>query len=208
MPPTPIRVLIADDHPLLLEGLRHSLASTSIQIVGTARSFAEIPQLLKSTTVDVLVLDLGGMGGAPLSFVHGIRREHPETRVLVLSSTVDLAPEMIQAGVLGYAAKGDMVDQRQIINAVLTVAAGQPWYSTVVTEYLERANGVQTTLAPKELSVLKLLAQGKNNVEISQEVGLDPRTVQNYITAMRRKTGCEERTQLVNWYRRTYEGGS
>lgn len=204
----PIRVLLADDHPVVLDGLYGRLTSLPhIEIVGTAQSFAEVPPLLDSLATDVLVLDLGGMGGAPLTLVQRVRREHPQVGLIVFSSSIDLAPEMLQAGVLGYVVKEDMTSQ--LVNALMAVARGQPWRSAVVEEYLERGSGVQRfhQLAPKELSVLKLLAQGMSTTEIAEDMGIDPRTVQNYITAMRRKTGCEERTQLVNWYRRMHQGG-
>jgi len=108
MPPTSIRVVIADDHPIVLDGLTVILAAApSIQLVGVARSFNELISLLDSISTDMLVLDLGGMGGSPLTLVTRIQRVYPGIRIIVFSSSVDLAPELIQAGVRGYITKED-----------------------------------------------------------------------------------------------------
>jgi DNA-binding NarL/FixJ family response regulator len=75
-----------------------------------------------------------------------------------------------------------------------------------VVEYVTQTTmrRLQHHLAPKELNVLKLLAQGLGTIAIAEQLGIDPRSVQNYITALRRKLGCAERTQLVDWYKRMY----
>jgi len=199
-----LRVVLADDHPIILEGLATLLStSPNIQVVGRCRSFSDVIDLLDSHAIDVLVLDLGGMGGSPLTLVNRIAREHPEVAIIVYSSSVDLAPELLAAGVRGYIAKEDLTDQ--LVAAVQAAHTGQPHISPVVRDYLQSTELRQPHhLSPKEFSVLKLLAQGMGTVAIAEQLGIDPRSVQNYITALRRKTGCAERTQLVDWYRRMY----
>lgn len=204
----PIRVIIADDHPTLINGLQKTIETTSqIQVVGAALSFDEVLTLVKRVAADVLVLDLGGMGSAPITFVHSLRLKHPDIALAIFSTSIDLAPEMIQAGALGYIAKEEPTER--VIDAIMTVAGGHPWYSAKVEEYLKRSTGARHVhqLAPKELSVLKLLAQGKSTTEVASELKIDPRSVYNYITSMRRKVGCEERSQLIDWYRRVCEEG-
>ena len=205
MPSQPIRVMIADDHPIVREGLQTSLAkSPHVQVVGIATSFVEVVDLLASVQVHVLVLDLGGMAGAPLTLVTRVRREHPEIAIVVFSSSVDLAPELLQAGVCGYVVKEEL--SAQLIDAIHAARAGQRFLSPVVEEYvIQSTNGRREhQLAPKELHVLKLLAQGLGTVAIAEQLGIDPRSVQNYITTLRRKIGCAERIQLVDWYNRMY----
>jgi len=205
MPPKSIRVVIADDHPIVLDGLTTILsAAPSIQLVGFARSFSELIALLDSVSTEILVLDLGGMGGSPLTLVNRIQRVYPDVRIVVFSSSVDLAPELIQVGVRGYITKEDLSEQ--LVAAIHAVRSGQRYFSQVVQDYLLQATTLhkQHHISPKELSVLKLLAQGLGTNAIAEQLGIDPRSVQNHITTLRRKIGCAERTQLVDWYRRMY----
>lgn len=207
MPFQPIRIMIADDHPIVREGLQTSLgASPHVQIVGVATSFVEVVNLLATVQAQVLILDLGGMAGAPLTLVTRVRREFPGVAIVVFSSSVDLAPELLQAGVRGYVVKEEL--SAQLIDAIHAARAGQRFLSPVVEEYVMAAtNGRREhQLAPKELQVLKLLAQGLGTIVIAEQLGIDPRSVQNYITTLRRKIGCGERIQLVDWYNRMYGG--
>ena len=205
MPSESIRVVIADDHPIVLDGLTMILtAAPSIQLVGVAPSFNEMIGLLDNVTTDMLVLDLGGMGGSPLIFVNRMQRVYPNIRIIVFSSSVDLAPELVQAGVPGYITKEDLSEQ--LVAAIQAVRSGQRYFSQVVQDYLLQATTLhkQHHISPKELSVLKLLAQGLETIAIAEQLGIDPRSVQNHITTLRRKLGCAERTQLVDWYHRMY----
>ena len=205
MPSESIRVVIADDHPIVLDGLTMILAAApAIQLVGVAQSFNEMISLLDSVSTDLLVLDLGGMGGSPLIFVNRMQRVYPNIRIIVFSSSVDLAPELVQAGVRGYITKEDLSEQ--LVAAIQAVRSGQRYFSQVVQDYLLQATTLhkQHHISPKELSVLKLLAQGLGTIAIAEQLGIDPRSVQNHITMLRRKLGCAERTQLVDWYHRMY----
>jgi len=139
----PIRVMIADDHPVVLDGLTTLLsANATIAVVGIARSFEDLFELLERVTADILILDIGGMGGSPLTVVHRIQRHHPAMKIIVFSSSIDLAPQLLQAGVSGYIAKEDFTDQ--LIAAVHAVASGQPYLAGGVADYL-----AQTTHANK-----------------------------------------------------------
>lgn len=197
-----IRVIVADDHPVVLDGLQALLAQApQIQTVGTARSFDQVATLVEQLEADVLILDLGGMGGSTFALMSRLRREHPELAVLVFSSNLDLAPELLNAGAKGYITKEELI--AELIEAISTVAEGEPFLSPIVREFLEHTQP-ETTISPKELIALKLLAQGNTTLEIAEQMGIDPRSVQNHITTLRRKTGCAQRTQLVEWYRRSY----
>ena len=203
----PIRVIIADDHPIVQEGLQAILvADSQIHIVGVAINFTEVRDLLETVATDVLVLDLGGMGGAPLTVVTRIQHAYPNVAIVVFSSSIDLAPELLQAGVCGYVITEEL--SAQLLTAIHAVRAGQRFLSSVVEEYVKQTANrpLQYHLAPKELYVLKLLAQGLGTIAIAEQLRIDPRSVQNYISTLRRKIGCNERTQLVDWYKRMYGG--
>jgi DNA-binding NarL/FixJ family response regulator len=199
------RIVIADDHPIVLAGLCRMLEQVAqLEVVAIARSFAEVLASAQEHVVDVVILDLGGMHGSPIAVVQQLTREHPQLKVIVFSSTIDLAPELLEAGAMGYVAKEELPSV--LVEAITAVRESQQFFSPLVRAYLEQST--RTTLTPKELISLKLLAQGLTTPEIAAQLQIDPRTVQNYITSMRRKTGCLQRTQLVDWYRRTYDGMS
>jgi DNA-binding NarL/FixJ family response regulator len=201
----PVRVIIADDHPIIRDGLCAILAADpQVSIIGMATTFAEVLTLLATTPTDILVLDLSGMGGAPLTLVTRVRREYPRVAIIVFSSSIDLAPELLAAGVCGYVVKEDLASL--LLEAVHAAQAGQCFLSPKVEEYVERTTALrkQQHLTPQELSVLKLLAQGLGTIAIAEQLDINARVVQNYITTLRRKTGCLERTQLADWYKRKY----
>jgi DNA-binding NarL/FixJ family response regulator len=198
----PIRILIGDDHPIVLDALCTLLSgSDQFTVVATAQSFPEVVAAARRHPADVVILDLGGMAGSPLAIIQRLQRERPKLRVVVFSSTIDLAPELLNAGAAGYVAKEER--SSVLIEAITTVVAGQVFQSPFVQEYLAQSMK-ETTLTAKELVSLKLLAQGLTTQEIAAYMRIDPRSVQNYITSMLRKTGCGQRIQLVEWYRRTY----
>jgi DNA-binding NarL/FixJ family response regulator len=202
---TPIKVLVADDHAIVRDGLQGIIApNKDLEIVGMVTSFDSVLKQLSSTQVDVLVLDLSGMGGAPLTFVTRLQREYPRVSIVVFSSSVDLAPELLQAGICGYVVKEEL--SSQLIQAIRAAAANQRFLSPIVNNYMARseANNQKSTLTPAELNVLKHLAHGLGTPDIAEHLEIDPRVVYNYLSAIRRKTGCTERTQLAEWYKRMY----
>jgi DNA-binding NarL/FixJ family response regulator len=77
----------------------------------TAANFQELTTVLQTVPAEVLILDLGGMGGSPLTVVERLRREHPHLAILVFSSSVDLVPELLRAGAKGYVVKEELSDQ-------------------------------------------------------------------------------------------------
>jgi two-component system, NarL family, response regulator DevR len=203
----PIRVIVADDHPIVQDGLQTILSGDPrLTVVGVATSFVEVIALLATISADVLVLDLGGMGGAPLSLVQRVRREYPQVAIVVFSSSLDLAPELLDAGVCGYVVKEELMGQLR--DAIHAGRAGQRFVSPLVEEYMMRTASLskQYQLTAQELNVLTLLAHGLGTVAIAEQLEIDARVAQNYITSLRRKLGCTERIQLVDWYQRMYGG--
>jgi DNA-binding NarL/FixJ family response regulator len=144
------------------------------------------------------------MGSSPLQMMDLLTRTYPMVCVIVYSSTIDLAPEMLAAGARGYVAKDDPF--RQLIQAIAAVGQDQQYVSDKVQAYLQRRTTTLDDISPRELIVLKLLTEGLSNEAIAQQIGVDRRTVQNRITILRQKTLCHERIELANWYRRMFYG--
>jgi len=206
MPLRPIRVIVADDHPIVVSGILAQLAEYEhIRVLGVAKSFEQALKLLhEHQHVDVLVLDLNGMGEPPISMVQQLHLHYPLLGILVFSSLVDLAPELLKAGVRGYMVKEDLT--RYLVDSIIDVAQGWQSLTPMVREYLSQSQNLRKEkgLSPRELTILKLMAHGKGTLEIAAEMAIDPRTVQNHLSTIRTKINCFERTQLVEWYRTRY----
>jgi len=204
-----IRVLVADDHPIIHQGIDGFLfADPQIAVVATASGFATMLDQLGRVPIDVVILDLNGMGVGPLTMIRELREQYPEVGLLVFSSILDLAPELLAAGVLGYVVKEELLTH--LPAAIAAVAAGQRFLSPLVQEYQERSAYLrrQQPLAPQELMVIKLVAHGLTTQQIAISLQIDPRSAQNYITSLYRKTGCEGRAHLSAWYRLRYGDGN
>ena len=205
-----IRVLIADDHPIVRDGICGLLHShLRINVVFVASTFADIRTFLETpaaANVDVMVLDIGGMGDSPISFITGLYRQPHNYRVIVFSSNVNLAPDLKAIGVHGYIGKEEM--GQHLLTAIEVVAGGGTYFSPIVEEYLEVSASVRQTfqLAPREVSVLHYLSEGCTTLQIANHLQIEEETTQNYISKLRRKLHCHSRTQLVNWYRQMYLG--
>ncbi len=206
--PSAIRVAIADDHPIVQRGLKDAMrAHSHLELVGTASSFQELMAILPSAIPDVLILDLSGMGGAPLPLMERLRREYPELRVIVFSSFIDLVPEMLKAGAYGYIGKEDL--DHYLVTAITIVHHGKQFLSPTAERYLARSEGQRgpSELSEQQATAVKYAAQGLKTKQIADRMGIDEHTVLNYITLAKRKTGHTTRLELIDWYRRNYLDG-
>lgn len=198
----PIRVLIADDHPVVLNGLQSQLERVPhIQIVGSARSFSEVHKLLAQTVADVLILDVLGMGVSPIATVGALHRSFPALKIIIFSSTVSPAPELLKAGASGYLTKEEMFDD--LIHAITEVHAGRTFQSQNVRDYVEQTRR-RRGFTDQEFLVLRLNARGLPTLDIVAYMGLSRGTVDNYFSRLYEKTGCKDKVQLVTWFRQQY----
>jgi len=207
--PMKIRVLVADDHPLVREGIIRALVrDPGIDVVGAAGDGTVAMDLAHELEPDVLVLDLRmpGLGGAAV--LEHLRTRLPDIRVLVM--TANESPEglldAIAAGAAGYLTKdttGEALRQ-----AVITTHGGGSVITPRLAGHLLRefsagvrgeGPSVRPLIAPRELEVLRLVADGRTDSEIAGQLYISPRTVQNHLTRIRQKTGLGRRPELVRW---------
>ena len=198
-------IIVADDHPIVREGVVALLSTQPhLRVVATAANFVDLWEVLRTTRTDVVVLDIGNMGAPPIETVERLTRAYPQLAIIVFSSSVDLAPELLRAGARGYMVKEDLTTH--LLTAIREVQHERRFLSPQAQEYLERC---QTQPGPQrftrqELHVLKLLHQGQSTHDIAEALGIDVGTVYNYVFKLKTKTGCHDRIQLVDWYRRCY----
>jgi NarL family two-component system response regulator LiaR len=204
----PIRVLIADDHSVVRQGLRMFLGSDrELEIVGEASDGAEALSLARTLQPDVVLMDLlmPKMDGIEATAI--IRRELPGTEVVALTSVLEDAAvaDAVRAGAIGYLHKD--ADSHELRRAIKAAAAGQVHISPeAVVRLLRQVRTPETTAEPlteRETDVLRLLARGKSNKEIAGALSIAEQTVKTHVGHILGKLGARSRTQAALYAIRT-----
>jgi two-component system, NarL family, response regulator LiaR len=200
-----IRVLIADDHPIVREGLRTLIASEpGMEMVGEATNGAEAVSLARSLQPDVILMDLIMPVMDGLRAISEIKAENPEASILVLTSFAeqDKVFPAIRAGALGYLLKDTAPDQ--LLQAIYDVHRGEPSLHPSVALQLIREINQPSDLSPapdplsqRELQVLKLLAQGLTNQEIADRLVISEWTVRTHVRNILGKLHLANRMQAA-----------
>jgi DNA-binding NarL/FixJ family response regulator len=202
----PIRVLIADDHPLFRDGLRGLLASRDgFEVVGEAASGQEAVTLAAADLPDVVVMDLHMPGLNGIDATRRIIAASPHTAVLVLTmfSDDDSVFAAMRAGARGYLHKG--AGQVEIVQAIQTVARGEAVFGPAIADrvlaYFSSPPPAPAEAFPdlteREREVLELLARGELNAAIARRLGLSPKTVRNHVSNIFAKLQVADRAQAV-----------
>ena len=192
-----IRVLCADDHPLVRKGIASILANEpDMELVGEASDGRRAVEMFRTLRPDVTLMDLRMPALDGIAAVEAIRREFPEARIIALTSYDgdQHIYRALEAGVRGYLLK-DMV-HTDVLQAIRTVHAGGRLIPPAVAERLSEAFP-QAPLTDRELEVLVLVAQGLSNKEIAGKLGTAVGTVKIHVQNILAKLGAEDRTQAV-----------
>ena len=203
-----IRILIADDHGIVRQGLQMYLGSDSeLEIVGEARDGAEAVKLAHQLRPDVVLMDLlmPVMDGIAATAV--IRRELPDTEVVALTSVLEdtSVVEAVRAGAIGYLLKD--TEAHELRRAIKAAAAGQVQLAPAAVARLMREvrtpEESREALTERETDVLRLLAQGESNREIAQQLSIGEQTVKTHVSHILDKLGVPSRTQAALYAIRT-----
>ncbi len=197
-----IRILVADDHPIVRDGLVAVLnTQPDFAVVGEAGSGAETVRQVAALAPDVLLLDLAMPDGDGVETLLRLREQHLTARVIVFTAfdTDERILAAIRAGAQGYLLKG--IPRDDIFGAIRTVSAGGSLLTPVVASRLLRhvsAEGAASaTLTLRESETLRLLGRGLQNKEIAVRLGVRERTVKFHVAALMRKLGAGNRTEVV-----------
>ncbi|WP_027717647.1 response regulator [Desulfovirgula thermocuniculi] len=197
-----VRVLIADDHPLVREGLRRILSlDPSICLVGEAADGREAVELARRTRPDVVLMDVNMPGMNGIEACRVIKEEVPEARVVALTihDQEEYVLELIRAGVSAYLLKD--VSPDGLLETIHGVMRGESYLSPRLTarvfDEVRRPAGPRVPLTRRELEVLRLLVQGESNKGIAQKLFISEKTVKNHLTSIFQKLGVEDRTQAA-----------
>jgi DNA-binding NarL/FixJ family response regulator len=203
-----VRVLICDDQTVVREGLAAILSTDSeIEVVGLAENGLRALELVPTTQPDLVLMDLKMPVLNGVQATHRFRREHPEVRVLILTTYGDdqWVLDAIRAGASGYLLKDTR--KAQLVDAIKGTMSGKSFLDPTIAGKVMQHAGTARTLPMDELlvqefterekDVLVLLAEGHSNPEIAQQLHLAPGTVRNYVSAILQKLSVSDRTQAA-----------
>jgi NarL family two-component system response regulator LiaR len=198
----PIRVLIADDHAVVRQGLRMFLATDpEIEIVGEARDGAEALRMALQLQPDVVLMDLLMPVMDGIQATAAIRREAPGVEVVALTSVLEdgVVVDAVRAGAIGYLLKD--TEAHELRRAIKAAAAGQvelcPEAAARLLREVRTPDQVPEPLTERETDVLRLLAQGMSNQEIAQALSVGEQTVKSHVSHILSKLGVPSRTQAA-----------
>jgi DNA-binding NarL/FixJ family response regulator len=200
-----MKVLIADDHRLMVEGIRRALEpAEDIEIVGEASNGSQVLPLVRRLSPDVVLLDMRMPQMDGLLCLDGIRKNCPKVKVIVLSVFSD--PEHIQAafrhGACGYIVKS--VNPVDLPSAIRQAVDGTVFHAIGLPESSDEAVGKASGLTERELAILKAVARGLSNSAIGKELWVTEQTVKFHLTNIYRKLDLANRTEAARY---AYEHG-
>jgi DNA-binding NarL/FixJ family response regulator len=198
-----IRVLLADDHPLIRTGIRAILnAASDMTLIAEATNSHEARHMSVTYQPDVLLLDLRMPGPPPTEVVPFVRERCPATAVLMLTAYDDevYVRRMMSLGIAGYVLKEEATDT--LVNAIRSVVHGDNWLSRNVLEQVKHQrhqlqDAPRQSLTTREQQILDLLTRGWDNARIASALNLAEQTVRNHLSRIYVKLDVRSRTEAI-----------
>ena len=201
-----IRVVIADDHTLVREGLKQLLlAAGDLEVVGEARDGHDVLQRVRESDFDVLLLDMSMPGKSGMELIKQVKTEKPKLRILVLSMHQEhqYAVRALKAGASGYLTKDSA--SAQLVAAIRKVAAGGAFISAEVAEQLAlgampKSEGPpHASLSDREYQVFRQLVSGTTVSDIARQLNLSVKTISTHKAHLMEKLGVTNQTELIHY---------
>lgn len=193
----PVRILIVDDHPVVLAGLTSMLGTQAgMEVVGSAPGGEEALEMLKLKPVDLVLLDLRMPGMNGVDTLHAMKRAKINTRVIIITSyeTDEDIYRAVQAGARGYLLKD--APQSDMIEAILAVHAGKHYFPRQIAARLAERM-MRIDLTTRELEVLAMIVRGLTNKEIGSALQISGNTVRNHVSSIMEKLEVTDRTEAA-----------
>ena len=196
------RVLLADDHPIMTEGLKLTISAWSeFEVVGIAADGQRAVEMCRSLSPDLVILDMQMPRLSGPEAIEQIRREHPSIRTVALTTfdDADIVARAMEAGCNGFLLK--VIAPEKLRSSLLSIAGGMNVYDDEAMSHLKMnlSQRPEVDFTPRELEMLGYVSRGMTNAEIADRLNLRPGTVKNMISLLLNKTGCISRAQLARY---------
>lgn len=200
-----IRVVLADDHQILLDGLKRLIdAKSDMQVVATATDAAGAIEAARVHRPDVLVLDIAMPGGGGLEVARRVHEMELPTKIVILTMYAEdrYVMEAVRLGAAGYVLKRST--DTELAEAIRAVAAGEAYLTPAAVRLLletqqQEAGRPEPLLSPREREVLRFTARGFSNLEIAERLFVSPKTIDTYRSRIMAKLDLHRRSELVDY---------
>ncbi len=207
-----IKVFLLDDHQIVRDGIKSLLAENStIEVVGEAEDCYRFFEQIKATQPDILVLDISLPKMSGIDVAKKVKEAYPSIKIIMLSmyTNEDFIFNSLKAGASGYLPKN--TTKRELEEAIFEVSVGREYFSKEISEivlksYVRKAqvgndvnNRQDIALSAREIEVLKLVAEGKQNTDIASDLFISTRTVESHRNHIMKKLGLSSTVDLVKY---------
>jgi two-component system, NarL family, nitrate/nitrite response regulator NarL len=198
-----LRILLVDDHTMLLEGINNLLEKQEgIKVVGKASGGDDAVRLLKGISVDLVISDLHMPGMDGVALFNHVKQHYPSVKTIVLSmhDEVHIVKELLRSGVNGYVLKKDT--HKELLNAIDEVRNGRVYVSSEVNKVLVedlQNEAEKPLLTARELEIVKLIVKEFSNKQIAEQLFISERTVETHRKNILRKTGVGSVVGLIKY---------
>ena len=203
----PVRILIVDDHPIVRFGIRQMIdADPGLSIRGEADSGEAALEQLRSTPIDLAIVDLSLRNGSGLELIRTMRGLNPDVRVLVLSMHDEalFAERALRAGAHGYIMKQESVDD--LVHAIQEIVAGRLYVSEPMLRSLSKrlgeeapAHGRLANLTDREFEVFEMIGRGLSTAVIAERLGVSIKTIETYRSNLKAKLDLKDAADLIRY---------
>ena len=196
-----MRVLLADDHQILRDGIRRGLEAAGETVVGEADNGEEAVELVRATTPDIVLMDLSMPVLDGVSATRRIAEEFPSVKVVVLTMHDDpqRSRAALEAGALGYLTKGTSF--ADVLDTLTRVMAGEevlsPALAASMLQAADQAEATEELLSERQTEILQMIADGLSTKQVARELGITQKTVHNHLNAIYRRLDTQSLTHAV-----------
>ncbi|MFY0607377.1 MAG: response regulator transcription factor [Cyclobacteriaceae bacterium] len=195
-----IKVLLADDHAIVMEGLKEVLSSDEeISVMGTVSNGEEALRFVKNNKIDIVILDINMPVMDGISCARILKKDFPHIKIIILTmyAQKSFVEEIVKIGIDGCLLKNNT--GKELIDAVLRVMGGSQYYDRIGTFVSEEEEVLQYKLSPREIDVIRLMAEGLTSADIAEKLFLSDHTIKTHRKNILKKLNVSNSSQAVQY---------